>query len=115
MSDSWVTTMMVTPRSRLSADQRLHDFMRGARIEIAGRLVGKQQSWVVDQGPRNRHPLLLAARELTWRIALALAQTEELERSTCARRRGSWPLPARLPHRTAAMRRFRARWCARAN
>ena len=60
--------------------QRFHDFVRGAGIEIAGRLVGEQQTGRVDQRPRDRHPLLLAARELAGRIALAVAQTEQLER-----------------------------------
>ena len=35
---------------------------------------------VVDQGARDRHPLLLAAGELAGRVALAVAQAEQLER-----------------------------------
>ena len=30
-------------------------------IQIAGRLIGKQHRGVVDEGPRDRHPLPLAA------------------------------------------------------
>ena len=44
--------------------QRLHDLVRGTRVEIAGRLVGKEQARRIDQGPRDRDPLLLAAGKL---------------------------------------------------
>ena len=77
MSASWVTTTMVTPCSRLSELQRLHDLMRRSRIEIAGRLVGKQQARRVDERARDRHALLLAAGELAGRVALAVAQAEQ--------------------------------------
>ena len=40
------------------------DFDAGVRIEVAGRLVGQEQGGVVDQGPGDGHPLLLAARHL---------------------------------------------------
>ncbi len=54
--------------------QRLHDLVRGAGIEVAGRLVGEQQAGRVDQRARDRDALLLAARELARRVALAVAQ-----------------------------------------
>ena len=57
--------------------QRLHDFMRCARVEIAGRLVGKQQARRIDQGAGDRDALLLAAGELPRRVALAVAEAEQ--------------------------------------
>ena len=83
MSDSWVTTTMVTPCVAIERDQRLHDLMRCPRIEIAGRLVGKQQARRIDQGAGNGDTLLLAAGKLARRVALALAEAEKLQR--CAR------------------------------
>ena len=55
--------------------QRLHDLVRVAGIEIAGRLVGKQQDRIIDQCARDRHPLLLAAGQLPGRVALAVGAT----------------------------------------
>jgi len=56
--------------------QCLHDLVRRARIEIAGRLVCKQEARRVDQSPGDRDALLLAAGELAGRVALALAEAE---------------------------------------
>ena len=77
MSASWVTRTMVTPCSRLSDDQRLHDLVRGSRIEIAGRLVGEKQARRVDQRAGDGDALLLAAGELARRVALAIAEAEK--------------------------------------
>ena len=44
--------------------QRFHDLMRGARIEIAGRLVRQQQARIVDQRAGDRDALLLPAGQL---------------------------------------------------
>src|SRR5688500_9866743 len=38
-----------------------HDFRAGLRVEIAGRLVGQQQRWIVDQRPGDGDALTLAA------------------------------------------------------
>ena len=59
--------------------QRLHDLVRGARVKIAGRLVGKEQARRIDQGPRDRHPLLLAAGELARRVSRAIAEPEAVQ------------------------------------
>ena len=77
--------------------QRLHDLMRVPGIEIAGRLVRKQQDRIVDQGARDGDALLLAAGQLPGRVALPVGQAEQLERrprplgalgsAGCARRR----------------------------
>ena len=44
--------------------QQLEDAARGALVEIAGGLVGEQHDGVVHQRARDRHALLLAARQL---------------------------------------------------
>ena len=45
------------------AEQKVDDARAGGGIEIAGGLVGKKNSRIVDQGARYRHTLLLAAAE----------------------------------------------------
>ena len=40
------------------------DLVARLRIEVAGRLVGQQERGTIDEGPCNRHPLLLAAGHL---------------------------------------------------
>ena len=52
--------------------QQLQDLSRGARIEIAGRLIGQHQARLVHQGARDRNALQLTARELA-RVARARA------------------------------------------
>ena len=54
----------------------LHDLVRGARIEVAGRLVGQQHGGLVDQRAGQRDALLLAAGELAGRVALAVGQAD---------------------------------------
>ena len=48
----------------VEALEDLHNLNAGSLIEISGRLVGEQNRWIVDQGPRDRHALLLTARKL---------------------------------------------------
>src|SRR4029453_13294333 len=52
--------------------QHVHDLVRRARIEIAGGLVGQDHARPVDERAGDRDPLLLAARELARRVALAV-------------------------------------------
>ena len=79
MSASWVTTTMVTPCSRLSETSVSMISCEVLRIEIAGRFVGEQQARLVDQRPCDGHALLLAAGKLARRVALAIAQPEDLK------------------------------------
>src|SRR5438128_6311870 len=44
--------------------QRVEDAATGRVVEVAGRLVGEEQRGPRDERPRDRHPLLLAGREL---------------------------------------------------
>ena len=49
-------------------------------VQGAGGLVGQDQSRIADQGPRHRHPLLLASRQLTGPMVDPVAQAHLLER-----------------------------------
>ncbi len=44
------------------------DFLRRSRVQVAGRLVGKDQVWVGSDGSRDGNTLLLDARELPWEM-----------------------------------------------
>ena len=54
-----------------------HDFVAGARIEVARRLVGQNDVRIVDQGAGNGHALLLAAGQLRRPMAEPIAQADE--------------------------------------
>ena len=41
--------------------QRIEHRARGTLIQIAGRLIGQQDTRIISQRPGNRHPLLFAA------------------------------------------------------
>ena len=78
--------------------EHLHNLVRGSRVEVAGGFVGKKQPWRVDECPCDGDALLLPARKLARRVAFAIAESHELERS---------PRPLG-PHRAAQ----RSRGCA---
>ena len=61
-------------------DERLHDLVRVAGVEIARGLVGQEEPRRVDQGPRDCHALLLSAGELAGRVVFALRETEQGQR-----------------------------------
>ena len=56
-----------------------HDADRRCRVEVSGRLVGKQDQRTVDERTRNRHPLLLTTGEPAWQPVGHLGKTNELE------------------------------------
>ena len=60
----WVAISAATPDWRTSFKQLLEHALGGGRVEIAGRLVGKEQPGTVGDGAGDRHALLLAAGEL---------------------------------------------------
>src|SRR5258708_27204255 len=57
-----------------------HDFDAGARVESAGRLVGKNNLRIVDERPRDGHALLLASGQLAGMMVLAPRETHAVER-----------------------------------
>ena len=52
----------MVPRALTQPEDQVHDLAAGIDVEIAGRLVRQQDLRIVDQGPRQRDALLLAAR-----------------------------------------------------
>src|SRR3974377_899631 len=52
------------PRGLQELTQRVEDVVGGVLVEIAGRLVGKQDAWRIGDGTRDGDALLLAAREM---------------------------------------------------
>ena len=59
--------------------QLLHHLLAACRIQRSGRLVGQDHLPAVDQCPGNRHPLLLAARELVGQVLQTLRQAQSRE------------------------------------
>ena len=58
------------------ADQR-EDLVAGARVEVAGRLVGEQDRRIDRQRARDRDALALAARQLVGQVLQAVAELDE--------------------------------------
>ena len=58
----------------VKAGDDFHDLDRNGRVQVSGGLVGEQDGGFVDQGARDGHALLLAARQLIGVIALAAGQ-----------------------------------------
>src|ERR687898_3495831 len=68
------------PPLRVEPAQDAEDLGGARRVEIAGRLVAKDQNWVVDQRAGDRHALLLTAGELHRAMASPVTQTDRGKR-----------------------------------
>src|SRR6056297_2123610 len=64
---------------RMQIIEQLYDFFGGAAIQIAGRLVGKQQPRSHDQGAGNGDTLLLPTGKLSRLMLETLRQTDRLQ------------------------------------
>ena len=84
---------------RDAADQP-HDLPRGLQVKLAGGLVGEQQPRVVRQGPRYRHPLLLAAGQLIRALPGVPGQAHQVQQRDGAALPGGRVQPGQ-PHRQA--------------
>jgi hypothetical protein len=68
--------------------QQVHDLVAARAVEVAGGLVGEQHRGLGDDGARDRHALLLAARQLGRRVVLPALQAHLRQRPRpprCAR------------------------------
>jgi hypothetical protein len=57
-----------------------HDFLAGGAVEVAGRLVGQENAWAVDQRPGDGHSLPLPAGELVGTVIHPISQSHLGER-----------------------------------
>ena len=97
---SWVTWMKVMPDLGLDALELDLHLPAQLEVERAERLVEQQHLRVVDQGARQRHPLLLAAGELG-RLARGEArQLHQLQQRPSARSAASRLRRRRSPKAT---------------
>ncbi len=72
------------PLSWISS-KRPEDVDRELRVEVAGGLVGQDERGLADDGARDGHPLLLAAREHAGGRVAAPGEPHALERLADAR------------------------------
>ena len=63
--------------------EEIHDFDRSGRIKIAGRLISQNHMRVVNQRPGNRHPLLLATRQLIRPMPKPARKTHQIGQFGC--------------------------------
>ena len=61
--------------------EEFHDFGPGFAVQRAGRFIGDQDGWVVDQGARDCHSLLLAAGEFVRVMVHPFLQTHQFKRA----------------------------------
>src|SRR5947209_3608645 len=54
--------------------EKIHDFHAGMSIESAGRLVGEQDGWMIDQRARNGDALPLAAGKLVGAVSHSIGE-----------------------------------------
>src|SRR5262249_1240878 len=54
------------PPTLVQVEQQFNDVFGGFRIEITGRLIGKENFGLIHERSRDSHALLLAAGKLNW-------------------------------------------------
>jgi hypothetical protein len=59
--------------------EEVHDLPGGVLVEVPGGLVGDEHRRLGDDGPRDRHPLLLAAGQLMREGIATIAEPNRLE------------------------------------
>ena len=73
------------PLARVEIEQHRRHGRRRGLIEVSGRLVAQHEARLPDERPRDRDPLLLAARQLAGPMIEPLTQPDLLEAGACAR------------------------------
>ena len=63
----------------IEVEQQLDDLSAGRRVEITGRLVGQHERRPQRERAGDRHPLLLAARELAGIVVGAVDESHGVE------------------------------------
>ena len=75
----WVAISAATPDWRTRLNELLEHALGGGRVEIAGRLVGKEEPRPIGDGAGDGHALLLAAGKLRGAVIAALGNAERVE------------------------------------
>src|SRR6202022_2268127 len=65
--------------SGVDLQEQLDDLPGGRRVEVPGRLIGEKDPRIVDERPRDRDPLLLAAGKLIGELVLFALQADDAE------------------------------------
>ncbi len=73
---SWVTITRAVPSRRRKAKSNSPSCRPFSPVEVAERLVQQHDARPVHEGPRHGHPLLLAARQLSGKVVLAVAEAQ---------------------------------------
>ena len=79
--------------------QQVQDLVRALAVEVAGRLVAQQERRVGHDRARDRHALLLPARELAREVVHALREPHEAQRGLHVRRAAPPPRSGRQQQR----------------
>jgi hypothetical protein len=77
---SWVTKMVVRPSRALHVQQFLAHLHAQRLVQVGQRLVQQQHLRLDDHGARQRHALLLAARQLVGPALRVVGQAHHVER-----------------------------------
>ena len=67
------------PLLAVEGAEELHDLSAGVFVEVAGRLVGEQDARAIEQGPRDRRPLHLAAGEFARLVGEPVAEADAVQ------------------------------------
>ena len=68
----------------VQVEEEVDDCRPIGAVEIAGRLVGKDQVWPIDDAPRDGNALALAAGELVRQVRRARGEADGIERGFAA-------------------------------
>src|SRR5262245_16322128 len=63
----------------MQIDEKPADRLSGLAIQVAGGLVGKQQSRMMDERPRHSHALPLTARKLSRQVFQSVGKPDPFE------------------------------------
>src|SRR6516164_2065596 len=69
------------PLLRIERTQQAHDLVSARAVEIAGRLVGKDDGWGSHERTRDGDTLLLSARKLGRRVSRAIGKPDKRKRA----------------------------------
>ena len=63
----------------IECHEQIGNCLAGAVVQVAGRLISKQNERLRSERPRNRYPLLLTACPLAWSVGQTFAQAHPFQ------------------------------------